>query len=237
MSRVRFTSDVEVELIDHMGSDLSLVRAARVSTGQVAAVGAQLSDRDRGLINYLIRERHGSPAEQTAMTFFVKAPIFVIREFQRHRAGWSYNEVSGRYSTLEPEFYVPSEQRPMVNSGTSARPELTEGDNYQQRYAGRTVESCAVEAWGEYDLMIKAGIANEVARMVLPLNVMSSMYATCNARSLMHFLSLRTQDVRAAFTSRPQLEIQYVARKMEAIFRELFPITYEAFNNNGRVAP
>lgn len=236
MSEVRFTSDVQVELIDHMGSDLSLVRAARVSTGTVAAVGAELSDRDRGLINYLLRERHGSPAEQTAMTFYVRAPIFVVREFQRHRM-FSFNEVSGRYSVLEPEFYVPSEQRPVINGGSSARPELVEGDDYQQRFTGRTVGACAVEAWNEYDLMIKQGIANEVARMVLPLNIMTSMYATCNARSLMHFLSLRTQDARATFTSRPQLEIQYVARKMEDIFARLFPVTYAAFNDNGRVAP
>lgn len=237
MSEVKFVSDMDVELIDSMGSDKSVVRAARVSTGYVLDADGEMSEKDGGLINYLMRERHGSPFEHTALTFRIQAPIFVFREFHRHRAGWSYNEVSGRYSKLEPVFYVPNIERPLLNVGTAARPEL-EHDT-ADLYSDLAYHLCgnSEDAWYRYDQLLANGVANEVARMALPVNVVATMYATCNARSLMHFLSLRTRDERAAHVSRPQLEIEMVARKMEAEFERLLPVTHAAFNKHGRVSP
>src|SRR3546814_16331451 len=106
--------DVRVELVDSMGNDLSVVKAARVSTmGERVQVGHG-EKGSRGLINYLMRDRHGSPFEHNSMTFFIQAPIFVFREFHRHRVGWSYNEESARYREVGKEFYAPDEGRPLV---------------------------------------------------------------------------------------------------------------------------
>ena len=231
------TSDVEVKLVQGVGNDMSVVTAARVSTmGERAQVGH--GERGaRGLINFLMRERHGSPFEHNSMTFFVKAPIFVFREFHRHRVGWSYNEESGRYTTLAKEFYVPDVGRPLVQVGKAGAYEYVAGSLEQHRLVWDELNAVYEAAWDSYQRMLAAGIAREVARLSLPVGVLSSMYATCNARSLMHFLSLRTRDERAAVKSGPQWEIELVARKMEAEWAKAMPLTYEAFNRNGRQAP
>lgn len=234
MAEITFLDGVTVELVQHVGDDISVVRAA-----QVSLKGANDPDPDKGsgLINYLLREKHGSPFEHNSFTFYVKAPIFVFREFHRHRIGWSYNEMSGRYTKLLPEFYVPNARRPLVNVGTSAKPEFGEGTDEQ--FSGVVVaqQESYIKAWEEYEYLLEMGIGNEVARTVLPVGIYSQMYATANARSIMNFLSLRTKDERATHLSRPQHEIELVARKIEDIFAEKMPITYEAFNRYGRVAP
>lgn len=178
-----------------------------------------------------------SPFEHNSMTFRISAPIFVFREFHRHRIGWSYNEQSGRYSKLSPEFYVPKKSRPLVNVGTSAAPEFAPGTDEQFDLTTSKLEEAHSSAWDTYEELLNAGVANEVARVVLPVGIYSTMYATCNARSLMAFLSLRTMDERAKFKSRPQHEITLVAARMEEEFANLFPITYEKYNKFGRVAP
>lgn len=235
MTEISIVNDVEVKLVRHTGDDSSIVQAARVSV--VGENFEEFSERDSGLINYLLREKHGSPFEHNSMTFFIKAPIFVWREHMRHRVGWSYNEQSGRYSKLAPEFYSPAPERPLVNVGTSAKPEFAPGNYGQQKLTEGSLRRVYTKAWTEYESMLSDGIANEVARLVLPVAIMSSAYVTCNARSLMSFLSLRTQDERATHVSRPQYEIELVARKLEAEFENLFPTTYEAYNKYGRVAP
>lgn len=235
MTELTFLDDVTVQLIDHMGSDKSVVRAARVSLlGSNEPVDHL---KDAGLINYLMRKKHGSPFEHTAFTFFVEAPIFAFREFHRHRAGWSYNEMSGRYTKLPARFYVPKETRPLVNVGTSANPKFEAGTPIQVMGTRDALESVYTEAWYKYEFLLEAGIGNEVARALLPVGIMSQMYATCNLRSLMHFLSLRTHEPEATFPSNPQHEIELVARKLEEIFKEKFPTVYSAWNKNGRVAP
>lgn len=229
---MKFLSEPEVRLVDHMGDDNSVVRAARVSTsGENAPSG-----ESKGLINYLMKHRHGSPFEHATMTWYVKAPIFVFREFHRHRIA-SYNELSGRYSELLPEFYVPAEDRPLVNVGTSARPEFAAGDAGQRRTVMDCLKDMYYMAWDDYQNMLKDGIANEIARMVLPVGIYSQMYVTMNVRALMNFLSLRIDHPDAAVRSRPQYEIQQVAERMEVDFKEHFPLVWEAFNENGRVAP
>ncbi|MGW0948445.1 FAD-dependent thymidylate synthase [Streptomyces sp. NPDC002623] len=234
-----FRSDVTVELVKHTASDADVLFAARVST-----VGEQPLDelgkdpeRSKGLINYLMRDRHGSPFEHNSMTFFVQAPIFVFREFMRHRVGFSYNEESGRYRELQPVFYVPGPDRKLVQEGKPGHYTFIEGTREQKTEVGDLLRENSGECYWMYRTLLDAGVAKEVARMALPVNVFSSMYVTCNARSLMHFLGLRTQHELAKVPSFPQREIEMVGEKMEAEWARLMPLTYAAFNANGRVAP
>ncbi|WP_405619877.1 FAD-dependent thymidylate synthase [Streptomyces sp. NBC_00076] len=234
-----FRSDVTVELVKHTASDADVLFAARVSTAGEQSLDELGKDpeRSKGLINYLMRDRHGSPFEHNSMTFFISAPIFVFREFMRHRVGWSYNEESGRYRELQPVFYVPGESRKLVQQGRPGKYVFVEGSEAQQELVTRTMENTYREAYEAYQEMLAAGVAREVARAVLPVGLFSSMYATCNARSLMHFLGLRTQHELAKVPSFPQREIEMVGEKMEAEWAKLMPLTYAAFNANGRVAP
>ncbi|MFG2359364.1 FAD-dependent thymidylate synthase [Streptomyces sp. NPDC048521] len=234
-----FRSDVTVHLVKCSASDADVLFAARVSTAGEQSLAELKEDpeRSKGLINYLMRERHGSPWEHTSMTFLISAPIFVFREFMRHRAGWSYNEESGRYRELKPVFYLPDFDRKLVQQGRPGRYEFVEGTP-EQHYLTRTAMRASYrQAYEAYQALLTDGVAREVARSVLPVGLYSSMYASCNARSLMHFLGLRTQHPAAATPSYPQREIEMVGEKMEAEWARLMPLTYEAFNANGRIAP
>ncbi|WP_035846326.1 FAD-dependent thymidylate synthase [Kitasatospora azatica] len=234
-----FRSDVTVELVRSAATDTDVLWAARVSTAGEQSLEALQQDpeKSKGLINFLMRDRHGTPFEHNSMTFFVSAPIFVFREFHRHRAGWSYNEESGRYRELQPVFYVPGEERKLVQVGRPGKYEFHEGTAEQYKQVTDSMERAYRQAYAEYQEMLAAGVAREVARAVLPVGLFSSMYATCNARSLMHFLSLRTKDERATVPSFPQREIEMVAEQMEAQWATLMPLTHAAFNAHGRVAP
>ncbi|QTZ94441.1 FAD-dependent thymidylate synthase [Streptomyces auratus] len=236
---VSFRSEVTVELVKHSAADSDVLWAARVSTAGEQSLEELHKDpeRSKGLINYLMRDRHGSPFEHNSMTFFISAPIFVFREFMRHRVGWSYNEESGRYRQLEPVFYVPGESRKLVQQGRPGKYEFVEGTQAQHDLTGRVMEDSYRQAYEAYQEMLAAGVAREVARAVLPVGLFSSMYATCNARSLMHFLGLRTQHEQAKVPSFPQREIEMVGEQMEAHWAGLMPLTYGAFNANGRIAP
>ncbi|MEV5282114.1 MULTISPECIES: FAD-dependent thymidylate synthase [unclassified Streptomyces] len=234
-----FRSDVTVDLVKHSASDSDVLWAARVSTAGEQSLEELQKDpeRSKGLINYLMRDRHGSPFEHNSMTFFISAPIFVFREFMRHRVGWSYNEESGRYRELQPVFYVPGPERKLVQQGRPGKYEFTEGSPAQQELTERVMEDSYRRSYEAYQEMLAAGVAREVARATLPVGLFSSMYATCNARSLMHFLGLRTQHELAKVPSFPQREIEMVGEKMEREWARLMPLTYAAFNTNGRVAP
>ncbi|MFG2529769.1 FAD-dependent thymidylate synthase [Streptomyces sp. NPDC048516] len=236
---VSFRSEVTVELVKHSAADSDVLWAARVSTAGEQSLEELQKDpeRSKGLINYLMRDRHGSPFEHNSMTFFISAPIFVFREFMRHRVGWSYNEESGRYRRLDPVFYVPGESRKLVQQGRPGKYEFVEGTQAQHELTGRVMEDSYRRAYEAYQEMLAAGVAREVARAVLPVGLFSSMYATCNARSLMHFLGLRTQHEQAKVPSFPQREIEMVGEQMEAHWAKLMPLTYGAFNANGRIAP
>lgn len=230
---IKFRTDVTVELINSMASDSAVVMAARVSTG-----GTTSDDpvRDAGLINYLMRDRHGSPFEHNAFTFFIEAPIFVFREFMRHRIA-SYNEESGRYKQLEPVFYIPDFDRALVQEGKPGAYTFVKGTSEQMAETRAASMSSASYSYQRYLSLLEQGVAREVARMVLPVNIYSSMYVTINARSLMNFLSLRTIHPDSKVPSFPQREIEMVAEKMEQFFAEKMPATYQCFNDNGRVAP
>jgi thymidylate synthase (FAD) len=228
---IELRSDVKVSLIDFMGNDTSVIAAAKVSTA--GAESLEELDKDgttkSGLIDFLMKNRHGTPFEHNAMTFFVQAPIMVFREFHRHRIGWSYNEESGRYKQLEPVFYVPGPERNMVQKGKPGEYRY-ENDEDVHAAAWPVLQNSYSLSYREYERLLSIGVAREVARAVLPVSIFSSMYATCNARSLMAFLSLRTKREDSMFPSFPMREIEMVADKMEQSFAFQFPVTWAAFN-------
>ena len=233
-----FRDDMSVELVKSSASDADVIWAARVSTAgdkSLEEVGADAT-KSEGLINYLARERHGSPFEHTSMTFFISAPIFVFREFMRHRIA-SYNEESGRYRELKPVFYIPSKERKLVQIGKAGAYTFVDGTEEQFKVTVDAIKETCKLAYTNYQKMLSAGVAREVARAVLPVTLYSSMYVTMNARALMNFLSLRTAREGSHFPSYPQREIEMVAEKMEGEFAKLMPITYGAFQKSGRIAP
>jgi len=238
-ARIVFRDDVSVKLVAHEATDASVVHAARVSTigSRSQARRLEATDpADEGLIRYLMRSRHGSPFEHNVMTFLIEAPIFVWREFMRHRIA-SYNEESARYKQLEPVFYCPSPQRNLQQAGSSAHPKLIPGTPHQVTIVNTGIRRASRLAYATYEQLLDEGIAREVARMVLPLNIFSSAYVTMNARALMNFLSLRTHRPDATYPSSPQREIEMVAEQMEALWKHLMPMTQSAFDTTGRVCP
>ncbi len=206
-------------------TDLAVVNAARVSFNVLTD---EMTERDEGLIRFLMREHHGSPFEHGYFRFIVKAPIFVVREHHRHRAGHSYNEQSGRYSKLESEFYVPDFVRTQVGkpgaySFEPVEPEVREA-------AREEIRNVAEQAFEAYERMLEQGVAKEVARMALPLSVYTKYFWSCNPRSLMHFCSLRNSE-------HAQFEIREYAKAAESFLERVMPLTHAAFVANDRTAP
>src|ERR1700685_1537590 len=238
LDEIRFRSDMTVELIKHAASDADVLWAARVSTKGENSLAEVEADPERsvGFINFLMRDRHGSPFEHSSMTFYVQAPIFVFREFMRHRT-FSYNEESGRYRKLDPVFYRPGPDRKLVQTGKPGAYVFEDGTPAQHELVSRAIEDHCSQAYATYLSMLDAGVAREVARSVLPVGLYSSMYATCNARALMNFLSLRVKHPDSTFPSFPQREIEMVAEQMETLWAQLMPLTHAAFERNGRVCP
>lgn len=235
MSEITFSSEMKVEFIDHLGSDLDIARAAWVSTmGERADEGDPA--RVKGLINMLMRDRHGSPFEQGLLRFRVTAPIVVFREHHRHRIA-SYNEMSGRYVEMKPNFYVPPRHRPLNQIGKPGAYTFEPGTDRQFEIMDDGFRRNSRFDWDNYQWMLENGIAKEVARMVLPLNLMSTMIVAMNPRALMNFLSLRVKSDEARYPTFPMWEIDQVAQQYEKVFVELFPLTWLAFAVNGRVAP
>ena len=208
-----------------LASDLAVVNGARVSFN---AESDEMTERDAGLIRFLIRHKHGSPFEHGYFRFLVKAPLFVVREHHRHRAGHSYNEWSGRYSKLEAEFYVPDYVRTQVGKPGSYSFEAV--DEATRAAARQEIEKNAERAFQSYERLLEQGVAKEVARAVLPLSTYTKYYWSCNPRSLMHFCSLRNSE-------QAQFEIREYAATAESFLERLMPVTHEAFVENGRVAP
>lgn len=233
--RVVFRDRCSVDLVQHVGGDLEIVRAARVSVGKA---GDESPAAVAGLVRYLMKHRHGSPFEHGSLTVRVECPIFVAREWMRHRVGWSYNEVSGRYSQLRPVFWLPPEGRPTVEPPAfkPARPILLD-DPVHHGATAAVLRHAYAAAWGAYRALLDAGAAREVARAVLPVGVFTSFVATANPRSLMHFLSLRTRHPAAAAAGYPMAEIAQAADDLERIAAGFWPETFRAFTENGRVAP
>lgn len=212
-----------VSLVDHNASDLHVLKAARVSYGK----DTNLEGTEQ-LIGFLIREGHGSPFEHTLFTFHVRAPIFVAREWVRHRIGTAWNELSGRYVQLSKDCFVPDSWR--VQTGKPGQYTYEPLDEFKTPEATQILLKGYGGALLAYRELLDMGVAKEQARMVLPLGLYTRWYWTCNARSLMKFVSLRT-DPSA------QEEIRDYAKQIEQHLEAKMPATYKMFVKYGRKAP
>jgi thymidylate synthase (FAD) len=215
-----------VRLDDAMADDLSVVNAARVS---FARRKEEMDDGDAGLVRFLMRERHGTPFEHNSFRFHVRAPIFVAREWFRHRIG-SYNEFSMRYAKASDEFYVPDFDDVRTQVG---KPGAYSFEPVSEEVAQATRDELAsvyAAAYAAYERMVAAGVARELARAVMPVGAYTEFYWTVTARALMNFISLRAAETA-------QREIRRYADAIELLFAEHMPVTYEAFVSAGRIAP
>jgi thymidylate synthase (FAD) len=226
VDRIDLLDDGFVVLDACMADDLSVVNAARVSFGTRREA---MEERDVGLVGFLLRERHGTPFEHNSFRFHVRCPIFVVREWMRHRIS-SFNELSGRYTELAPAFYVPDadDVRTQVGKPGAYRFETVEPE-LAERTRERMRETYAT-AYAAYRAMLDDGIAKEVARTVLPVGIYTEFWWTLNARSIMNFLSLRNAETA-------QLEIRRYAEAIETLWSTRMPVTHAAFIANGRQAP
>ncbi|MFL5971145.1 MAG: FAD-dependent thymidylate synthase [Gaiellaceae bacterium] len=215
-----------VRLDDAMADDLSVVNGARVS---FARHKTEMDDSDAGLIRFLMRERHGTPFEHNSFRFHIRAPIFVAREWFRHRVG-SFNEFSMRYAKATDDFYVPEpdDVRSQVGKpGAYSFEPVEAGVAETTREEMRAVYEAAFSA---YERLVELGVARELARSVLPVGAYTEFYWTVNARALMNFLSLRNSETA-------QREIRRYAEACEQFLAEKMPVTYAAFAANDRSAP
>lgn len=214
-----------IELDAEMATDLSVINAARVSLNKKSEYVDQGGEK---LINFLMKKKHGTPFEHNSFRFRVKAPIFVFREWHRHRIGHSYNEWSARYSMMEPVFYIPEnvvQQTGKAGDYTYVPAPLELATAFQSELRFHCEES-----YKRYEVAVANGISKQQARFLLPVNVYSQMIWTCNARSLMNFLVLRNHEAA-------QWEIRQYAIAAEEMFAATMPITYRCFIENGRIAP
>lgn len=229
---ISLRSDLPVTYIQHMGGDHAVVAAAKVSTNLEEAAEAWASETAegrQGFIDFLVKNRHTSPLEHTVLTGRVEAPIFVFREWHRHRTQ-SYNEMSARYTKMLPEVYVAPPERPFVQVGKPGAYTFVPGDEYQHvthtSWTLRAAETC----WEAYEAQLDAGIAKELARAVLPVSLYSRMYFTVNLNNALKFLSLRTVEEDSLFPSYAQWEIEQCARQLEEIIAtRIAPVTYASW--------
>lgn len=216
-----------VRLDNCMADDISVVNAARVSFGKKVDT---LSDGDSKLINFLMREHHGTPFEHNAFRFHIKCPIFVAREWFRHRIGWSYNEFSARYTEMPADWYTPAIEDVRSQVGRPGNYTFEPVDVELAEEMTTVIEAASNSVFRTYNFLLANGVAKELARSILPVGMYTEFYATCNARSLMHFLSLRNH-------ASAQLEIRKFAAAIEDIFKQVMPATFNAYVENGRIAP
>lgn len=216
-----------VRLDGAMADDLSVVNSARVS---FAKSSDTIDDAGIGLINFLLRERHGTPFEHNAFRFHIKCPIFVAREWFRHRVG-SFNEFSARYSEMPPEFYLPDVDNVRRQTGKPGAYVFEPlGDEATRANAISAMSSSIKQSIRMYNNLLHGGVAKELARDVLPVAMYTQFYWTVNARSLMNFLSLRLDKTAL-------LEIRQYAEDVEKSFAQLMPVTHSTWVAHGRVAP
>jgi thymidylate synthase (FAD) len=209
-----------VRLVDYMGGDARVVQSARVSYGE----GTKTVREDAGLINYLMKNAHTSPFEQVVLTFHMKLPIFVARQVIRHRTA-RLNEISGRYSVMKDEFYVPAAERVQAQSevnkqgsGAALAPEVAAS-------VRETLVAEQAELYAHYEGFLAQDVARELARVNLPLSLYTEWYWQIDLHNLFHFLRLRL-DWHA------QAEVRAYAEAMAAIARRVAPLCYEAFEEH-----
>lgn len=211
-----------VRLVEHMGSDLSIVRSARVSYDAEWRAGAD-EGKDAKLIDYLVKNRHTSPLECVQFTFEVKAPIFVFRQWHRHRT-WSFNEVSARYSELPEEYYIP-EISQITTQSSSNKQMRTETAHPEAEHIQDLISHMGASAFEAYHGLLRAGCPRELARGVLPVNTFSHMFATVDLHNLAHFLKLRLHE-------HAQYEIRVYAEAMLELIEPIVPVAVAALRKH-----
>jgi len=216
-----------VRLVDHMGNDLSIVRSARVSYDAEWRTGED-AGKDAKLINYLIKNRHTSPLECVNFTFEVKAPIFVFRQWHRHRT-WSYNEVSARYSELPEEFYIPKPEHVGVQSSSNKQMRIlaeNAGITQLDLFFIEDLQRHSQEGFALYRKHLEAGVPRELARCLLGLNTYSHMFASVDLLNLFRFLTLRRH-------SHAQMEIRVYAEALLELIEPVVPVAVKAYKEHG----
>jgi len=238
-----------VELVKHIGSDIDIINAARVSFGKQIE---EMRDSDSKLLRYLLDHKHGTPFEHNAITYRVKCPIFVARQWMRHRVGVSYNEISGRYTEFEPEFYVPKEFRKQSQSNKQCSTDEIiceieldgtidkyvfdkdigdydkgDRDGYYDCSVSNLLSNKYIDDYDLYKALLEQGVAREQARIVLPLATYTEFIFTCNIRSLLHFLALRQHEGA-------QYEMRKYADALLELARPLFPETFSTWEGLGK---
>jgi thymidylate synthase (FAD) len=222
MNEIKLLDHGHVRLVDHMGSDLSIVRSARVSYDAEWRTGED-EGKDAKLIDYLLRNKHTSPFESVTFTFDVKAPIFVFRQWHRHRT-WSFNEVSARYAELPEEYYVPAVDK-ITTQAKDNKQMRTEDQLEDAVRVAEMIDSVGHQAFRAYKYMLDIGAPRELARSVLPVGTYSHMFATVDLHNLLHFLRLRDH-------SHAQYEIRVYAQAMLQLIEPIVPVTVEAFRRH-----
>jgi thymidylate synthase (FAD) len=215
-----------VRLDEAMASDLSVVNAARVSFARYKEV---MDESDEGLIRFLMREQHATPFEHSVFRFHVRAPIFVVREWVRHR--WSsFNEFSMRYAKATDDFYVPEPEDVRTQVGKPGSYSFEPVEAEVAETARDELRAVYDAAFGAYERLMDLGVARELARLVMPVGAYTEFFWTVNARSLMNFVSLRAAETA-------QREIRRYADACERFFAERMPVTHAAFVALDRIAP
>lgn len=222
MKTINLLNHGHVRLVESMGSDLSIVRNARVSYDAEWRSGED-EGKDAKLIDYLVRNHHTSPLESVQFTFDVKAPIFVFRQWHRHRT-WSFNEVSARYSELPEEFYVPEISQITTQSASNKQMRTDEQHPLATGYQDLIARTCA-DAFVAYKHMIANGVPRELARGVLPVNTYSHMFGTVDLHNLAHFLRLRLHE-------HSQYEIRVYAQAMLELIEPIVPVAVAALKKH-----
>lgn len=227
-----FTSEMDVQLIDFMGNDDAIIASAKVSTLGGRSNANMTTEGKQKFLEFLVKNRHGSPFEHVLFTWRIAAPIFVWREFMRHRVA-SYNEESARYKKLSPTFYIPASDRAFVQKGKPGHYVFEPGElkTYTEMVNGK--EEVYRIAYEVYEKELEAGVAREVARMHLPVGIYSTAYVTMNYRAFTNFLSLRTKHPDAEVPSFPMEEIEKVALLMEKSIEDIVPLSHTAFREFG----
>jgi thymidylate synthase (FAD) len=223
-----------IQVLDHgfvrldgvLADDLSVVNAARVSFARRKEV---MDESDEGLIRFLLRERHGTPFEHNSFRFHIRCPLFVAREWFRHRVG-SFNEFSMRYARATDDFYVPEPEDVRSQVGKPGAYSFEPVDDELAERTRAELQDVYDHAYATYERLVEAGVARELARSVLPVGAYTEFYWTVNARSLMNFVSLRAAETA-------QREIRRYAEAVERFLAEHMPVTHAAFVANDRTAP
>ncbi|MBE6407568.1 MAG: FAD-dependent thymidylate synthase [Lentisphaeria bacterium] len=210
-----------VGLIDTLGTESTIVNAARVSFGKIKQ---EMDDRDVGLLNYLIENRHTSPLEHIVFTFSIHCPLFIRGQWHRHRT-WSYNEISRRYTEIDMEFYTPEHLRRQAETNRQAS---VEDANFDDAALREMIRKQNTDSLKLYNDLLEAGVCREQARGVLPQNMMVTFWGTVDLNNLLHFLELRDSE-------HAQWEIREYAKAIKKLIKPVIPHVAAYYESKGQV--